>query len=51
MRVEGFIWLEEIVEKIVRKHSVSVDEAEEGTLSYSSFINWTGERFRSRRVT
>jgi uncharacterized DUF497 family protein len=28
-RIDGFIWLEEIVEKIARKHGINVSEAEE----------------------
>ncbi len=28
-RIDGFIWLEEIVEKIARKHGIHVSEAEE----------------------
>ena len=28
MRIDGFIWLEEIVEKIARKHNVQLHEAE-----------------------
>lgn len=29
MRIEGFIWLDEIEDKLARKHHVSVDEVEE----------------------
>ena len=32
MRIEGITWLEEIVDKLARKHGVSVDEVE-GLLS------------------
>ncbi len=29
MRIEGLIWLDSIVEKLARKHRVSVDDVEE----------------------
>ncbi len=29
MRVEGITWLEDIVEKLARKHSVSIEEVED----------------------
>ena len=37
MRIEGITWLETIIEKLERKHSVSVDEVEEVLSGRSRF--------------
>jgi len=44
LRIEGFIWLEEIVEKIARKHNVQVHEAEQ------VFQNLPKFRFRREKL-
>lgn len=42
MRIAGFIWLEEIVEKLTVKHHVTPEEVEE--------IFTSGNRFKTRRM-
>jgi uncharacterized DUF497 family protein len=38
MKVQGFIWLEQFVEKLIEKHSVETDEVEE--------VFWNGPKIK-----
>lgn len=50
MRIVGFIWLEEIVEKLEVKHHVTPDEVEEVFVSRPAFKRMNRGHFRGEDV-
>ena len=50
MKIVGFIWLEEIVEKLAVKHHVVPDEVEQVFTSRPSFKRWQRGHLRGEDV-
>ncbi len=53
MNITGFIWLDDIVEKMEVKHHVEQDEVRElfASLSFGGLPGWSRSRRRPRRDT
>ena len=48
MKIEGVIWIRDVVDKLAFKHQVETDEASRRLVTYQSSASWKKENERAK---